>query len=317
MTHAAGARSGRIIRVSSPCMVKLRMLKKRIFWTLLIVVAVAGALTGHIDRASEAQAENALKNALVTFAVARTLNGVISAAQGTEVALEPGGVGVVLSVGEVLDPINDLIERFSTVMLIAASSLGLQALLLNITGWWGVSAFLVGAAAAFLVTIWAPGSAAADYAAPALRVLLIILFVRFAVPILVVGTTLISDAFLVPEQQAATAILQTTTSDIEELNEETQAVSATDQSLMDRLGELIDNSLESMQVRERLSQLSDSAARASEHIVNLIAIFVLQTIILPLIFLWLFVEGLKAIASRSTRVFATDYSKKSATISSR
>lgn len=282
------------------------MLKKRILWTVLIVLAVAGALTGHIDRASEAQAENALKNALVTFAVARTLNGVISAAQGTEVALEPGGVGVVLSVGEVLDPINDLIERFSAVMLVAASSLGLQALLLNITGWWGVSAFLVAAAAAFLVTIWAPESPAADYAVPALRILLIGLFVRFAVPLLIVGTTLISDAFLIPEQQAATAVLETTTADIEELNEEPQAASTTDQSLMDRLGEMIDSSLESMQVRERLGQLKESASRASEHIVSLIAIFVLQTIILPLVFLWLFVEGLKGIASRSARVFSND-----------
>jgi hypothetical protein len=282
------------------------MLQKRILWTVLTVIACAGALTGHIDRASEAQAENALKNALVTFAVARTLNGVISAAQGTEVALEPGGVGVVLSVGEVLDPINDLIERFSAVMLVAASSLGLQALLLNITGWWGVSAFFVAAAAAFLVTIWAPESAVADYATPALRVLLIGLFVRFAVPLLIVGTTLISDAFLVPEQKAATAILETTTADIEELNQETQAASTTDQSLMDRLGEIIDNSLASIQVRERLTLLKDSAARASEHIVSLIAIFVLQTIILPLVFLWLFVEGLKGIASRSARVFSTD-----------
>jgi len=281
------------------------MLKKRILWTVLIVLAVAGALTGHIDRASEAQAENALKNALVTFAVARTLNGVISAAQGTEIALEPGGVGVVLSVGEVLDPINDLIERFSAVMLVAASSLGLQALLLNITGWWGVSAFLVAAAAAFLVTIWAPETAVADYAVPALRVLLIGLFVRFAVPVLIVGTTLISDAFLVSEQEAATAILETTTANIEELNEEPQAASTTDQSLMDRLGDMIDDSLESMQVKERLTQLKESAARASEHIVSLIAIFVLQTIILPLVFLWLFVEGLKGIASRSTRVFST------------
>ena len=280
------------------------MLKKRVLWTVLIVLAVAGALTGHIDRASEAQAENALKNALVTFAVARTLNGVISAAQGTEVALEPGGVGVVLSVGEVLDPINDLIERFSAVMLVAASSLGLQALLLNITGWWGVSAFLVAAAAAFLVTIWAPGSAVADYAVPALRVLLIGLFVRFAVPVLIVGTTLISDVFLVPEQEAATAILETTTANVEELNQETQAASTTDQSLMDRLGEIIDDSLESIQVRERLTLLKESAASASEHIVSLIAIFVLQTIILPLVFLWLFVEGLKGIASRSTRLFS-------------
>jgi hypothetical protein len=281
------------------------MFKKRILWTVLIVLAVAGALTGHIDRASEAQAENALKNALVTFAVARTLNGVISAAQGTEVALEPGGVGVVLSVGEVLDPINDLIERFSAVMLVAASSLGLQALLLNITGWWGVSAFLVAAAAAFLVTIWAPGSAVADYTVPALRVLLIGLFVRFAIPLLIVGTTLISDAFLVPEQEAATAILETTTANIEELNQETQAASTTDQSLMERLGDMIGDSLESMQVKERLTQLRESAAKASEHIVSLIAIFVLQTIILPLVFLWLFVEGLKGIASRSTRVFST------------
>ena len=203
-----------------------------------------------------------------------------------------------------VDPINDLIERFSAVMLVAASSLGLQALLLNITGWWGVSAFLVAAAVVFLVTIWAPESPAADYAGPALRVLLMILFVRFAVPVLIVGTTLISDAFLVPEQQAATAVLESTTADIEEMNEETKAVAPGDQSFMDRIGDMIDDSLESMQVRERLVQLKDSAARASEHIVSLIAIFVLQTIILPLAFLWLFVEGLKAIASRSTRIFS-------------
>ena len=279
------------------------MLKKRLLWTAVIVLAVAGAITGHIDRASEAQAENALKNALVTFAVARTLNGVVSAAQGTEVALEPGGVGVVLSVGEVLDPINDLIERFSAVMLISASSLGLQALLLKITSWWGVTAFLCAAAAAFLVVLWAPRSTSATYAAPALRVLLILLFVRFAVPVLIVGTTVISDAFLAPEQEAATAILRDTTAEIEQINEENQSVSADEQSLMERLGEMIDDSLESMQVGDRLKELKESASNAAEHIVSLIAIFVLQTILLPLLFVWLFIESLKGIASRSGRLF--------------
>lgn len=263
-------------------------------------------MSGHVDRASEQYAENALKNALVTFAVARTLNGVISAAQGTEVALEPGGVGVVLSVGEILDPINDLIERFSAVMLVAASSLGLQALLLNITAWWGVSAFLVAAATALLVTIWAPQSVAATYAAPALRVLLVLLFVRFAVPVLVVGTHFITETFLAPEQEAATAVLESTTADVEELNQEAQPTTTDDQSLMDRLSEMIDDSINSMQVGDRLAELKESASRASEHIVNLIAIFVLQTILLPLLFLWLFLEGLKAIASRSARVFSTD-----------
>ncbi|NCF23812.1 MAG: hypothetical protein GWP60_04680 [Gammaproteobacteria bacterium] len=279
------------------------MLKKRLLWTVVTVLAAAGALTGHIDRASEEQADNALKNALVTFAVARTLNGVVSAAQGTEVALEPGGVGVVLSVGEILDPINDLIERFSAVMLIAASSLGLQTLLLNITSWWGVTAFLLVAAAGFLAVIWAPRSVAARYAQPALRVLLILLFVRFAVPVLIVGTTIISDRFLAPEQEAATAILRDTTADIERINDETRTTTAGEQSLMDRLGEMIDESLESMRVGDRMKELRESASNAAEHVVSLIAIFVLQTILLPVLFLWLFITGLKGIASRSARLF--------------
>ena len=279
------------------------MLRKRLLWTAVLVLAVAGASTGHIDRASEEQAENALKNALVTFAVARTLNGVISAAQGTEVALEPGGVGVVLSVGEILDPINDLIERFSAVMLIAASSLGLQALLLNITSWWGVTGFLVAAAAGFLVVIWAPQSRTAQYAGPALRILLFLLFVRFAVPVLIVGTTLISDAFLAPKQAEATAILRDTTEDIERINDEAQAVAPDDQSFMDRLGEMIDESLQSMRVGDRMQELKESASNAAEHIVSLIAIFVLQTILLPLLFIWLFMAGLKGIAGRSTQLF--------------
>jgi predicted membrane channel-forming protein YqfA (hemolysin III family) len=275
------------------------MLRNRLLWTAVILLAAAGALTGHIDKASAEQAENAL----VTFAVARTLNGVISAAQGTEVALEPGGVGVVLSVGEILDPVNDLIERFSAVMLIAASSLGLQTLLLNITSWWGVTGFLVAAAAGFLVVIWSPRSVAATYAGPALRILLILLFVRFAVPVLIVGTTVISDAFLAPEQEAATAILRDTTEDIERINEEARPVPPEEQSFMDRLGEMIDESLESMRIGDRMKELKESASNAAEHIVSLIAIFVLQTILLPLLFLWIFIAVLKGIAGRSAQLF--------------
>jgi hypothetical protein len=153
-----------------------------------------------------------------------------------------------------------------------------------------------------------PGSAASKFASPVLRIMLVALFVRFALPVLIATTTLISDTFLLPEQEAATAILESTTRDIEEINEETKAVSTEDQSLMDRLGEFIDDSLESMQVGDRLEELKESASRASEHIVSLIALFVLQTILLPLAILWLFVEGMKAIAARSKDLLASDSS---------
>ena len=63
-------------------------------WTLFAVVIVGLAASGVADRLSKDYAATALERAFVTWAVARGLNGVISVAQGTEVALEPGGVGV-------------------------------------------------------------------------------------------------------------------------------------------------------------------------------------------------------------------------------
>ena len=276
--------------------------KRRLAWTVIAIVASALAFSGLADETSSDYADAAFKRALVTFAVARTLNGVISVAQGTEVAVEPGGVGVNFTVGQILDPINDLVEQFSSVMLVATSSLGLQNVLLNITGWWGLTALLVAAALALVAVQWWPLAPTSKVATTATRVFLVTLFLRFAIPVLVVGTNLVFDTFLAAEQDAATAALQSTSSEIEEMSREQPSAAAADETLLDKLGSMIDESMESLNVAERIDRLRESASNASEHIVNLIVIFVLQTIILPLLFLWLFVEGLKSVAARSTRL---------------
>ena len=264
--------------------------KRRLIWAIVAIVASAVAFSGIADGTSEEFASQAFKRALVTFAVARTLNGVISVAQGTEVAIEPGGVGVNFGVGQILDPINDLVEQFSSVMLVAASSLGLQNVLLNITGWWGLTAFLVAAAVFMLVAHWVPRLVGGKLPAIAVRV-----------PVLIIGTTIVFDTFLAAEQEAATAALEATSGEIEQLSNDEVAVSAdVDQSLLDKLGSMIDDSVDSVNISGRIEKLRDAASNASEHIVNLIVIFVLQTIILPLMFLWLFVEGLKRVAARTT-----------------
>ena len=46
----------------------------------------------------------------------------------------PAGVGVTLSIGELLDPFNDMVERFSWVMLLTSVSLGIQKILLIFGG---------------------------------------------------------------------------------------------------------------------------------------------------------------------------------------
>ena len=275
--------------------------RQKISWTLIAVLAAAIAWSGVADTASGGYADEAFRRALVTFAVARTLNGVISVAQGTEVAVEPGGVGVNFTVGQILDPINDLVEQFSSVMLVAASSLGLQKILLGMTGWWGTTALLAMAAVFLAAAIWWPGGARVVTESLAVRIFLVAVFLRFALPLLIIGTHIVFSAFLESEHDAATAVLEATSSEIEEFNEVEGAAAtrADDLSFAERLGEMIDSSMRQLDVSGRIDRLQESASSASEQIVNLIVIFVLQTIILPVAFLWLLVEGLKRVAGRA------------------
>ena len=118
-------------------------MKDRRVWLSLIAVALTVlAFSNALDDAGSKSTEDALVRALATYGIARALNGVISVAQGTEVAIEPAGVGVILTPGQILDPINDLVERFSWVMLVSSASLGILNVLLSISAWYWLSIVL-------------------------------------------------------------------------------------------------------------------------------------------------------------------------------
>jgi hypothetical protein len=276
---------------------------KRARWilTVLAILAMAGAFTGVVDDQGAAYGERAFKRALVTFAVSRTLNGVISVAQGTEVAVEPGGVGVNFSVGQVLDPVNDLVERFSAVMLVATTSLGMQNVLLRMTSWWGLN-LLLGIVAGLAVCLaWWPRRRTEQLARGVMNIFLGLVFARFVVPVLIIGSGLVFDTFLAAEQDAATKALEATSQEIEAYNQQPPTVVAEDPSMLERLTTMLDESLESINVRERLQGFKNRVSNASEHIVNLIVIFVLQTIVFPLAFVWMLLELVKLMGSRLTR----------------
>ncbi len=271
-------------------------------WTLFAIAITALALSGVADTLGRDYAATALERAFVTWAVARGLNAVISVAQGTEVALEPGGVGVNLTVGEVLDPVNDLIERFSSVMLVATSAIGLQNVLLRITGSSGFSILLGAAALGALAVIWVPSLAARErLRAFMLRFLLVAFLLRLAVPFLVIGSSVVFDRFLAAEQQAATAALRQTTDDIEQMAADEPEVADTDRSMLQRFSDMVGDSIAALNVRERLAELQERASLTTGHVVDLIVIFLLQTIALPLGFLWLLLQAGKTLATRATR----------------
>ena len=98
-----------------------------------VLLSVVLALIPATDEVGQSHVDTAFKRALVGYALARGLNGAISVAQGTEVAIQPAGVGVNFTPGQILDPVNDLVERFSWIMMLASSSLGIQKVLLSMS----------------------------------------------------------------------------------------------------------------------------------------------------------------------------------------
>ena len=104
----------------------LNNLNKLILVALTSVLLVI-ALSFTIDENAKKLIDESFKQAVIVFGSAKALNGVISLAQGTEIDLP----FVVIAIGEILDPINDLVEQFSLIMLASLISLGIQKILLN------------------------------------------------------------------------------------------------------------------------------------------------------------------------------------------
>ena len=128
--------------------------------------------------------------------------------QGTEVALEPAGVGVILTPGQILDPANDLIERFSLVMLVCSIALGIQSILLTI---FSSFYFLIIVAASILVmvfVIWQMRLSPAALKNILFRIAIFLLILRFFIPLMAVASDGLYKAFLKPMYDTSTQQLE-------------------------------------------------------------------------------------------------------------
>jgi len=95
----------------------------------LLVMALVVFWSGSLDKVALDLIDGAFVNAGIIYGVGRGINALVSMIQSAEISV----VLVTVSVGEILDPVNDLIERFSEVMTYALASLALQKVLLVIT----------------------------------------------------------------------------------------------------------------------------------------------------------------------------------------
>jgi hypothetical protein len=261
---------------------------RRALVTVLVLVALALAVFRPVDRVSSELTDTALQNAAVTYATARLINGAISVLKGTEVGLAVGGT-VTFTIGEVLDPLHDLIEQLSLVVLVALTSLGVQKVLILMLASGLFSGVLLVLGLLLICDTWL------RLLLPGLKALLcraffVLLFARFSIVFIVLANQLVFDHFLADTYRSANNDLAVASLQLEQARVANQAQARAEAAEAESgsflgLWESVRNSLDPAQ---RLGAIREAAEKTLDQALSLITVFVMQTILLPLLFAFAF-----------------------------
>ncbi len=249
-------------------------------------------IVSDLDRQGDRYYNAALGRAIYTFAVVRGLNGLISVIQGTDVAVSPAGIGLSLSVGEILDPINDLVERFSWVMLVSTTSLGAQKVLMEMGEWFGLTVLLTLSMFLILIGIWIPPSVRFRPDVWGYKLVLISLIIRFGIPAVAIASNLIYDRFLSRTYDHSITSLEEASRELKEtgLADADTEARTDEQGYLERLKEMYQNVRAHEGLRRKLQFLRERITDYAEYMVDLIIVFMVQTVLIPVAVLWILVR---------------------------
>ncbi len=201
----------------------------------IIVSALAGLLIavsfdGKLDRLSQEVVAESIKENIGIYVIARAINSAVSVLQTAQVKLP---LVASVELGQALDPVNDAIERLSSVLAWATGSLFLQKIMLEVVFSsafkWGLCS--IGAAMAVFVLLgeWqgfrsgcgrflAVSDTGLDRCRDALvRLFVLAAVVRFVVPAFLALSFMVSQLFLESEISKNTeqlSLLETQTPDM-------------------------------------------------------------------------------------------------------
>lgn len=265
------------------CWVVNSMALKVLVGTMVLVGLIANWLPG-MDAAARAYLDLSMADSLVVYATARGLNAVISVIQSVHLSVSLGA-GVGLNLGEMLDPLNDLIERFSTFVLYGLAAIGLQKLLLLASGSLVmkiITSLLM--IAGYLAWLFQPARFAW-----LVRLGLMIALVRFAL-LIEVGTVAVLDSLYFDDRtQQAESALNLAREELGSLRQRYLA-SVAESGVFGGVWEAASSVLGD----DGQQGVADLAAGA---IVELIVIMLVRSVVMPLLFIWALVVLMGRLAS--------------------
>lgn len=269
----------------------------RVVITIFLLVVLGLSMTVGLDESAMKIHDASFERAMVAFGLAKGLNAVISLIQGTELSFTPIGVGLTFSIGEVLDPFNDMVERFSWVMLFASVSLGIQKLLLILSSKlflqiaMGVSVFLT------LVFMWIKKIGNHHFFIFSMKIFLLLVLLRFGTILFVYTSEFFYNSVLQEEYVSSNKVIEETKSRLEDMQSKNETAVATkkESGVFSSMSSKYNSVVQSLNISAQLSSLQSSIDEASRKIINLITIFIANSVLIPLLFVWFFLVSVRFI----------------------
>jgi hypothetical protein len=279
--------------------------KKMVMSGLLLILMMFSLFSGldvilekTIDKSGEKYINDTLNKAIYTYGIARVANGIISVIQSTEVNAAPAGLGMTVGVGEGLDPVNDIIERFSVVMLISTSSLGIQKVLMEIGTWLGFKVLLSLSLLILLTGTWIPEIKQLDLMRMGLNIGILAIVIRCCIPSIGAIGNLVDDLFLSHQYESSTQSLTRLNDDIRNtklISGDKVRPEAENSGYLEKLKSITNSDGIVSAINEKLATIKDKLADFIPLLIDLIAIFIIQTILLPIFVIWMLKKILEII----------------------
>lgn len=164
---------------------------KKVSSIVAILVIIILSWVGFLDDLVAEWIDKSIIQTGVTYAATRGVNAIVSVLQTT--AFSAGvAVGGQIEVGQILDPLNDMIERFADVVFIAFGSLVLQKVLLLIVSNTFFTILLTISGFALIFSFFK----FTKYKSYTTKIFLILVFIRISLSVVIFANDIISDIFI-------------------------------------------------------------------------------------------------------------------------
>lgn len=276
----------------------------------LLLFFSSGVKLPILDSTADKYFNEAIAKAGIAYATCRVVNASISVVKESNVQMEPAGVGVSLALGQALDPIDDMTERLSNVLVTSITALGVQKLAYEMS----VSlAFPILAIFTMILSIlvWFNYKWVESVKSNALRALLIILIARFCLPISSLANEFLHENFFEAKIAESNNKLSQVTTELDKLKDFTLPETSGFLGTISNSASFLKQ--KTIELRDAISATVSNMGNIIENLLKLtflyVSLFLIQVIILPILVFWLLVKLINSLFDKKVQTILTPHTK--------